>query len=524
MDRYTKRTSSRKSRDNSLVARHQRSAVDNLSTSSVLQLPAKSLRQPIWQPSLPVSSAARPVSGHSFGAVPLFSPSASPVQARDKGTMTTGVAGPGFVRPSQTGMPDKMRKGLERLSGFDLSSVRVHYNSAKPSQIHAHAYTQGKDVHVGPGQERHLPHEGWHVVQQMQGRVSPTVRMPGVAMNLDTGLEREADEMGERVLQTGAEPGAGELTAASAAALAPAAPVIQPMMRRVNTSRSKPGSRDSERDKEREPSRDKPVAASSSAKPDVVFDQRTHRIFLEATGGADIKSEDKTFHMLPDDDRVWAVASGGTIGREYEALRSISESGGNTVLAGRKIKALAFGKPTDAYPMHWVAHAISSKSQWPEFKAALAGFANNANTRRSIEGFRRVAESIDIADFQAVLDPGTGIIYANDPRAVSGANPNGTMNRRLDLWEQAMQAEQHEAEEAPELEFLDTDWDAEFDRKWREKEVEGVPEDRLAEMFTPEQLALLDQIGQHRLEDRAGRRWIYRHTDKSRGIVYLEPA
>ncbi|MEM7041075.1 MAG: DUF4157 domain-containing protein [Bacteroidota bacterium] len=35
----------------------------------------------------------------------------------------------------------------------------------------AHAYDQGTDIHIGPGQEKHLPHEAWHVVQQKQGRV-----------------------------------------------------------------------------------------------------------------------------------------------------------------------------------------------------------------------------------------------------------------------------------------------------------------------------------------------------------------
>ena len=54
---------------------------------------------------------------------------------------------------------------------MSMDAVRVHYNSTKPAQLNAHAYTQGTDIHVASGQERHLPHEGWHVVQQMQGRV-----------------------------------------------------------------------------------------------------------------------------------------------------------------------------------------------------------------------------------------------------------------------------------------------------------------------------------------------------------------
>ncbi len=30
------------------------------------------------------------------------------------------------------------------------------------------------DMDLDPGEERHLPHEAWHVVQQKQGRVRPS--------------------------------------------------------------------------------------------------------------------------------------------------------------------------------------------------------------------------------------------------------------------------------------------------------------------------------------------------------------
>ena len=49
-------------------------------------------------------------------------------------------------------MPDPLKGGLEQLLGIDLSGVRVHQNSAKPAQLNALAYTQGQDIHVGPGQ------------------------------------------------------------------------------------------------------------------------------------------------------------------------------------------------------------------------------------------------------------------------------------------------------------------------------------------------------------------------------------
>ncbi|MDJ0662071.1 MAG: DUF4157 domain-containing protein [Crocosphaera sp.] len=101
--------------------------------------------------------------------------------------------------PNRTGLPDRLKTGVENLSGYSLDDVIVHYNSPKPLQLQALAYTQGTDIHVAPGQEKHLPHEAWHVVQQMQGRVKPTMQMKGVQINDDQGLEREADVMGGKI-------------------------------------------------------------------------------------------------------------------------------------------------------------------------------------------------------------------------------------------------------------------------------------------------------------------------------------
>jgi hypothetical protein len=105
------------------------------------------------------------------------------------------------VTANQTGMPNQLKAGIEALSGMDMSDVRVHRNSGKPAQLSALAYAQGNQIHLGPGQERHLPHEAWHVVQQRQGRVQPTMQMAGVGVNDDVRLEREADSMGAKALQ-----------------------------------------------------------------------------------------------------------------------------------------------------------------------------------------------------------------------------------------------------------------------------------------------------------------------------------
>ena len=96
-------------------------------------------------------------------------------------------------------LPHGVRKVLERLSGVSLSDVKVHKNSDKPRQVGALAYTQGNEIHIAPGQEEHLPHEGWHTVQQKQGRVQPTMQMKsGEVVNDEEHLEKEADIMGSR--------------------------------------------------------------------------------------------------------------------------------------------------------------------------------------------------------------------------------------------------------------------------------------------------------------------------------------
>ncbi|GLR16540.1 eCIS core domain-containing protein [Portibacter lacus] len=104
--------------------------------------------------------------------------------------------------PNNTGLPKQLKSGVENLSGFSLDDVKVHYNSDKPAQLQAHAYAQGTDIHLASGQEKHLPHEAWHVVQQKQGRVKPTIQMKAFSINDDAGLEKEADVMGEKAMDS----------------------------------------------------------------------------------------------------------------------------------------------------------------------------------------------------------------------------------------------------------------------------------------------------------------------------------
>jgi hypothetical protein len=100
-------------------------------------------------------------------------------------------------KENNTGLPDNLKTGMENLSGHSMDDVKVHRNSDKPAQLNAHAYAQGTDIHLGPGQEKHLPHELGHVVQQKEGRVKATKQLKGkTPINDDVGLEKEADVLG----------------------------------------------------------------------------------------------------------------------------------------------------------------------------------------------------------------------------------------------------------------------------------------------------------------------------------------
>lgn len=104
-------------------------------------------------------------------------------------------AAPKQQTPNLTGIPTQMKLDFERHSGLSFDDVRVHYHSDKPARLGALAYTQGTQVHIGPGQERHLRHELGHVVQQKLDLVRPTGQRNGVAINDAPGLERAADHL-----------------------------------------------------------------------------------------------------------------------------------------------------------------------------------------------------------------------------------------------------------------------------------------------------------------------------------------
>ena len=102
-------------------------------------------------------------------------------------------------------LPSGVQAKMEQSFGTDFSDVRIHEGS-HASAIGALGYTQGTDIHFASGQyqphsqegQELLGHELTHVMQQKQGRVAATTQSKGVAINDDTSLEREADEMGAK--------------------------------------------------------------------------------------------------------------------------------------------------------------------------------------------------------------------------------------------------------------------------------------------------------------------------------------
>jgi len=156
-----------------------REGISAKSNASALTGPQKRVAQHIG-PAAAAASGIRPPA-FVFGEIAI----------QTKGESTA------FPR-NHTGLPDSLKAGIEALSGIALDDVKVHYNSPRPASMQALAYTRGTEIHVAPGQEKHLAHEAWHAVQQKQGRVRANSRKSSVAVNDDPVFEREADLMGRR--------------------------------------------------------------------------------------------------------------------------------------------------------------------------------------------------------------------------------------------------------------------------------------------------------------------------------------
>lgn len=147
--------------------------------------------------------ASQPMPNLHYSRSPLQAKVANNLSTTNPTLSPTGALQQGL--PSE--LPADLQAGLEQMSGYSMAQVAVHYNSPKPAQLQAHAYARQNEIHLAPGQERHLPHEAWHLVQQAQGRVTAQRQMKDIAVNDDTALELEADSMGAQALARGRRAG-----------------------------------------------------------------------------------------------------------------------------------------------------------------------------------------------------------------------------------------------------------------------------------------------------------------------------
>ena len=100
------------------------------------------------------------------------------------------------ARSGGEAVPVEMQAGIDRLSGVPMDDVAVHRDSSEPAKLDAKAFAKGNQIHLGPGQEKHLAHEAWHVAQQKQGLAPATGEMGGAAINADPALEDDAHHQG----------------------------------------------------------------------------------------------------------------------------------------------------------------------------------------------------------------------------------------------------------------------------------------------------------------------------------------
>lgn len=127
-----------------------------------------------------------------------------PVQRKASGHAAAGEVREASGRGAP--LPEEIRRRMERAFGADFSEVRIHEGDEAASAVGAKAFTQGTEIHFAPGEYdpgspvglELLGHELAHVVQQAQGRVSPTGERAGMPAADDSWLEREADELGAR--------------------------------------------------------------------------------------------------------------------------------------------------------------------------------------------------------------------------------------------------------------------------------------------------------------------------------------
>jgi hypothetical protein len=125
---------------------------------------------------------------------------------------STGPDGAAVMPPAYGGKTPERESGISvgenqavwQLTGgqVDLHAAGARVHSVAPTDprlraVGATSYTQGKLALIGNAKDR--GHEIWHLAQQAQKRVHPTTKIGGQPVNLERGLEREADSRGSLI-------------------------------------------------------------------------------------------------------------------------------------------------------------------------------------------------------------------------------------------------------------------------------------------------------------------------------------
>lgn len=132
----------------------------------------------------------------------------------DPGSPEAGSSAPATIAPVTTApdlsilneasggevLPELVIANVKTLSGYDLSGVKVNYNSAKPQLLRAGGYAKGLQIELAPGHESFLATAVWAIVQQMQGLVPSTRSIQGMEVNDDSTLAVEAESKGGKAV------------------------------------------------------------------------------------------------------------------------------------------------------------------------------------------------------------------------------------------------------------------------------------------------------------------------------------
>lgn len=111
-------------------------------------------------------------------------------------------------RGNTTGLPDQVKAKMERLTGMDLSAIKVKANSTFATKNKAKALIKGSEIHFAPGQynpgsqqgQQLIGHELAHVKQQAQGKVQALTQNKEGQFNQDASLEAEADQLAQQMM------------------------------------------------------------------------------------------------------------------------------------------------------------------------------------------------------------------------------------------------------------------------------------------------------------------------------------